>query len=91
MQASGGLEADAGNMLDTKEPLPPQANPEKYPVMRDVAINLHNYQIDIDGTTGLMLKRALQHLLYTYSINIKKCKPFNSNRWTHIATYREHC
>ena len=52
IKASGALEADAGNMLDVTEPLPPKADADLFPMNGNVAVNLHNYQVSVDGTTG---------------------------------------
>ena len=52
IKASGALEADAGGMLDVIEPLPPQADSTQFPMNGNVTINLDNYQVAVDGTTG---------------------------------------
>ncbi len=90
IKASGALEADAGNMLDTKEPLPPQANPEKYPVMRDVTINLHNYQIDIDGTTGSNAQTSVTtSTVYPSDLTLKNVEHLTVTGGHIIAIYKD--
>ena len=49
---SGALEADPGHMLDTREPLAPEAKPEEFKMYGNVNVTLNNYQVSVDGNTG---------------------------------------
>ena len=59
IKASGALEADAGNMFDLTEPLPPLAKPDIYPTNGNVSITLNNFKIGVDGETGSNSKTSV--------------------------------
>ena len=53
--ASGAEEADPGNMLDIKEPAPPEANPAKYTVSGTVTMNFDSLPLRSSGSKPMLI------------------------------------
>lgn len=56
--ASGAFESDPSHMLDTQEPLPPEAMPDRFPMNGNVNITLNNYFPNVKGETGSTAKTS---------------------------------
>ena len=90
IKASGALEADAGNMFDLTEPSAPAENPEEYPTTGDVTINLHNYQVSVDGETGSESKTSVTTSTdYPSTLELENVDLLTINGGTVKAVYPE--
>lgn len=78
IKASGALEAKTGDLFEFEEPLPPTEKPDLFPMIGNVTVNLQNYQISVDGTTGSEAKTSVStSTVYPTELELK-----NVNRLT---------
>ena len=90
IKSSGALEADAGNWFDLEEPSPPVENPDEFSTFGDVTINLHNYQLSVDGTTGTTGETSVTtSTVYPSDLDLKNIHHLTVEQGDITAVYKE--